>query len=59
MVPETVNRKAKELLEGGRGCGKIAARLDELRAEHQERHNVTVDSLTGELEEARGLARGC
>ena len=52
MKPETVNRKAKERLDNG----KITARLAELQAGHQERHDVTVDSLTKELEAARALA---
>ena len=52
MKPETVNRKAKELLDNG----KITARVAELQAGHQERHDVTVDSLTEELEDARSLA---
>ena len=50
--PITANRRAKDLLDNG----KIAARLRELRLLHQERHLVTVDSITGELEEARRLA---
>ena len=53
MKPETVNRKAKELLDNG----KITARIAELQASHQKRHNVTVDSLTRELEADRDLAR--
>ncbi len=53
MKPETVNRKAKVELDKG----KIRARLDELQEAHRERHNVTVDSLTGELVEDRELAR--
>lgn len=52
MKPESVHRKAKELLDNG----KIAARLDELRAEHAKRHSVTVESLLRELEEARVAA---
>lgn len=52
--PITANRKAKELLDNG----KIAARLCELRAMHVERHIVTVDSITDELEESRKLATG-
>lgn len=54
MKTETVNRTAKELLDNR----KIAARLDELKAKHSERHKVTVDSLLRELEEARELAKG-
>lgn len=53
MKPETVNRSAFDLLQNH----KITARLDELRAEIAKRHEVTVDSLLDELEEARQLAR--
>ena len=52
MKPETVNRTAKQLLDNR----KIAARLDELREEHAKRHEITVDDLVAELEEARKLA---
>lgn len=52
MKPETVNRTAKELLDNP----KIAARLAELKAAHVERHEVTVDDLIRELEEARSIA---
>lgn len=52
MKPATINRKAAELLENG----KITARLEELQAEHRKRHDVTVDSITAEYEEARQLA---
>jgi len=37
---------------------KIALRIIELQSEHRERHNVTVDSLTRELDEAKDLAKG-
>lgn len=53
MKPETVNRKAKELLDHG----KIAARLAQLQGEAAKRNEITVDSLLDELEEARQLAR--
>ena len=53
MKPATVNRAAKQLIDNP----KIAARLEELRTEHQRRHEVTVDSLTMDLEEDRQLAR--
>lgn len=53
MKPETINRKAKELLDNG----KITARIEELKAEHAERHKLTVDDLLRELEEARELAK--
>ncbi len=35
---------------------KIAARVAELQAEHRARHDITVGSLTDELERARQLA---
>lgn len=35
---------------------KVGARVEELKAEHRKRHNVTVDSLLAELEEARTVA---
>jgi phage terminase small subunit len=52
MKPESVNRKAKELLDNV----KITARVAVIQEEHRERHNVTVDSITKELEEARTKA---
>lgn len=53
MKAESVHRKAKELLDNG----KITARIEELKAQHAERHKLTVDDLLAELEEARTLAR--
>lgn len=53
MKPESVNRKAKELMDNG----KITARISELQAEHAKRHNLTVDDLLDELEEARQMAK--
>lgn len=53
MSAASVNRKAKELLDNG----KIAARLDELRAAHAERHAVTVDDIARMLHEDRQFAR--
>lgn len=50
--PITANRAAKELLDNP----KIATRLRELRDLSQERHLVTVQSITAELEEARCMA---
>ncbi len=35
----------------------IAIRVLELQEEHRERHNVTVDTITTELDEARDLAK--
>lgn len=52
MKPETVNRNAKSLLDNN----KIATRVAELHGEIKQRHNVTVDSLIAELEEARQAA---
>lgn len=53
MQSDTINRKAKELLDNG----KISARLELIRKEHSMRHNITVDTLLLELEEARTVAR--
>lgn len=52
MNPDSVNRKAKELIDNG----KIAARLAELGSESAKRHAITVDDLIKELEEARAIA---
>jgi len=52
MKPESVNESASRLLADV----KIAARLAELREPIMQRHNVTVDSLVLELEEARQAA---
>jgi hypothetical protein len=52
MKPESINRKAKDLLDNG----KITARLAELRQPIMDRHSITVDSLLIELEQARKVA---
>ena len=52
MKPESVYESASRLLADV----KIAARLAELREPIMQRHNVTVDSLVLELEEARRAA---
>ncbi|SFN29387.1 Terminase small subunit [Izhakiella capsodis] len=52
MKPESVNRKAKEVLDNV----KVSAMISKLKSEIKERHNVTVDSLIKELEEARKAA---
>ena len=52
MKPVTVRRKAAELLQNG----NVAACVRDLRERHYARHAVTVDSLTGEYEEARRMA---
>ncbi|NBI13752.1 hypothetical protein GVX81_09065 [[Haemophilus] felis] len=49
MKPETVNRRAKELMDNS----KITARINELQTEHAKRHNITVNDLLDELEIAR------
>lgn len=53
MKPATVNVKASELLADG----KIAVRVAELKAQHVERHNVTVDDIRTMLLEDRRFAR--
>lgn len=52
MKDETVHVKASELLKNG----KVTVRIADLQAEAAERHDITVDSLVVELEEARKLA---
>ena len=37
--------------------GKVSARIAELQAIHGEKHGITIDSITTELEEARKLAK--
>lgn len=51
--PEVVHVKASELLKNG----KVAVRVAELQAAAQERHEITVDDLIAELEEARDIAK--
>jgi phage terminase small subunit len=50
--PETVWRKACEVLANG----KVAARVAELQHELRERTLVTVESITKELDDAKDLA---
>lgn len=52
MKAEAIHVKASELLSNG----KISVRVRELQGEIKQRHNVTVDSLIAELEEARQKA---
>ncbi|WP_032855554.1 terminase small subunit [Pasteurella dagmatis] len=47
MKPDTINRKASELLSDG----PITVRLDELKQSHQQRHEITVDDLIRKLED--------
>lgn len=53
MKPETVNRKAKELLDNG----KITARLEELRKPATESAQITLTQHLSTLEELRELAK--
>lgn len=52
MTPASVNVNASKLL----ASAKIALRLDALRAEHAERHEMTVDRISAMLIEDRDLA---
>lgn len=52
MKPEAIHVKASELLANG----KVTVRVAELKADVRSRHDVTVDSLIRELEEARQAA---
>lgn len=49
MKPETIKVKACELLNQD----NISVTVEKLKAEHRERHKLTVDDLIKELEEAR------
>lgn len=52
MKPEVIAVKASELL----AHGKVSVRVKELQAAHAKRHQLTVDDLLKELEEARVTA---
>lgn len=52
MKPESIHRKAKEVKDNV----KVAARIAELQGEIKQHHNLTVDALIAELEEARQKA---
>lgn len=52
MKPTSINRKAVEVHENV----NVSARIKKLQEEQQKRHNVTVESLLIELEEARQMA---
>lgn len=49
MKAETIHVKASELLSNG----KVAVRVEELKADHADRHEIKVDDLIAELDEAR------
>lgn len=53
MSPETVWQEACRTF----ALPHVAARVLELQKEHKERHNVTIDSITKELDEAKDLAK--
>jgi hypothetical protein len=50
--PESVWQSASRMLADI----KVASRISELQQEHRERHAVTVDKLTAELDQAKELA---
>lgn len=52
-LPETIWQEASRLFN----LPHVTARVIMLQEEHRERHNVTVDTLTTELDEAREVAR--
>lgn len=52
MNANSVARKAFEVMENV----KVTARIEELRKGVSKRHNITVESILAELEEARQLA---
>lgn len=52
MKAETVHKRASELMANG----AVAGRIDELRNQAMQRHQLTVDDLLAELEEARVIA---
>jgi len=52
MKSETIHRNACALLENS----KVATRIADLQAGHRQHHDVTIDLITAELDEARQLA---
>lgn len=52
MPPESIHVKACEVMKNV----NVALRINQLKQELRERYNVTIDSITIELEEARQLA---
>jgi phage terminase small subunit len=53
MKPETIHKRASELLADGEVAGRVA----ELQAEAARRHGLTIDGLIAELEADRMIAR--
>ena len=54
MKEATINRNAKMMIDDN----KISTRIKELKSGHVKRHELTVDDLVAELEEARTAALG-
>ncbi len=52
MKPQTINQRAHDLMENG----KIAVRIEALMAAARERHDITMDNITGQLMQDRGYA---
>lgn len=55
MKSETVTKRASELLANG----DITGMVDQLKAQHAERHDMTVDDIARMLKEDRDFARHC
>lgn len=55
MKPESIHSKASELLANG----EVTARVEELKAKHAARHEITVDRIKELLIEDREFARKC
>ncbi len=53
MKEATINKRASELLQNG----EVKGRIDELKAKHAERHEMTVDRIRDMLLEDREFAR--
>lgn len=54
MNSNVIHTKASELLKNG----KVTVRIEQLRKAHKMRHNINIDVLLLELEEARQAALG-
>lgn len=55
MSAETIHKRAFELMNNG----NVTGRIEELKSDHRKRHNITIDDLLDELEEARTCALTC
>ena len=54
MSAKTINEEANALLSHP----KITPRIKELRFQHQQRHNLTVDNIIADLQEVRDICMG-